>query len=448
MSTRAADPRSDRLDEPYASPARAWYVVFVLGLAVLLSFTDRLILNLIVDDIRADLKLTDLYVSLLQGAGFAFVYAVAGLPMGRIADRSSRRDLIVIGVVVWSLATIACGFAGSFWPFFAFRMVVGLGEAILAPAAASMIADSFAPSRRGRALGAFGIGALLGSGVALTLGGLLLTAARSGALAGTPVMGDLAPWRDVLILAGAPGLLLAPFLMLMREPARHDSEGFQPVRAVLAQMLARRGRVARVCASIGLVAAGDYGLLSWLPALLKRGHELSPAAIGSWVGAAVSGGGVLGCLAAGWISDRIAQRYGIAARRRLMLGAYVFCAASAMLLFSPQPAALIAGLCLWVIGSVAGSVAGGVVLQESVPNEMRATTTAFSHMCSAIIGVGLGPTSVILVEGAFGTGQGALRMGIAIVSLTAALAGIALLCVPDGTAGRSGARTCGPRDCG
>jgi MFS family permease len=433
------DPDPAMPEQPYASPARAWYVVFVLGVAVLLSFTDRLILNLIVDDIRADLKLSDLNISLLQGAGFAFVYAVAGLPMGRIADRSSRRDLIVIGVVVWSLATIACGFAGSFWPFFALRMVVGLGEAILAPAAASMIADSFAPARRGRALGAFGIGALLGSGVALTLGGLLLTAARSGALKGAPFMGGLAPWRDVLILAGAPGLLLAPFLMLMREPARHDSQGFQPARAVLAQMLARRGRVARICASIGLVAAGDYGLLSWLPALLKRGHEMSPAAIGGWVGAAVSGGGVLGCRAAGWISDQVAQRHGIAARGRLMIAAYVFCAASAMLLFAPQPPALIAGLCLWVIGSVAGSVVGGVVLQESVPNEMRATTTAFSHMCSAIIGVGLGPTCVILVSNALGSGQPALRMGIALVSLTAALAGIAMLSVPDRAPRPSGA---------
>jgi MFS family permease len=137
-----------------AAPAMAgWYAVTILCVALLLSYTDRFVINLIVDPIRVDLGLSDVQVSLLQGVGFAIIFAVAALPSGRLADRVNRRNLIAGGVLLWSVATIACGLATDFWSFFAARVAVGLGEAALVPAASSLIIDLFSPRRRGTALG-------------------------------------------------------------------------------------------------------------------------------------------------------------------------------------------------------------------------------------------------------------------------------------------------------
>ena len=175
--------------EPTPSTAAGAYAVAVLCLALLLSFTDRFIINLIVDPIRADLSLSDVQISLLQGIGFAIIYALAGLPCGRIADRVNRRNLIACGVLLWSVATIACGLASDFWSFFGARVAVGLGEAALVPAASSLIIDVFSVRRRGLALGIFSLGATFGTGAALFVGGLLLRWIGMGWFDGLPLIG-------------------------------------------------------------------------------------------------------------------------------------------------------------------------------------------------------------------------------------------------------------------
>src|SRR6202051_1163551 len=131
-------------------PARpyAWAVVGILIATAVLSYTDRQVLSLLVDPIRTDLGISDTQISLLLGTAFAVVYGIAGIPLGLLADRTSRRNLIFTGVSVWSLGTIACGFSHNFREIFASRIVVGLGAAALSPAAISLISDYFPPSRR------------------------------------------------------------------------------------------------------------------------------------------------------------------------------------------------------------------------------------------------------------------------------------------------------------
>src|SRR6266704_5245806 len=130
----------------YPTSSYAWYVVCVLVLANLLSYTDRQILSLLVDPIRHDLSISDTQVGLLIGTAFALVYGVAGLPFGWLADRLRRRDLIVTGIVLWSLGTVCCGLSQNFAQFFAARLLVGIGEAVLTPASISLISDSFPPN--------------------------------------------------------------------------------------------------------------------------------------------------------------------------------------------------------------------------------------------------------------------------------------------------------------
>lgn len=404
------------------SASAGWYAVAVLCAALLLSFTDRLIINLIVDPIRADLRLSDVKISLLQGAGFAVIFALAGLPCGRLADSVNRRNLIAAGVSLWSAATLACGLAVDFWSFFAARVAVGLGEAALVPAASSLIIDFFSSHRRGLALGMFSLGATFGTGAALFVGGVLLGWIDAGWFSSLPFIGSLAPWRQLMILVGLPGFALLPLLLLISEPPRRHTTGLLALSAVFGRLIAANATVLRVCLVKGVLGAGDYALIAWLPTLLQRTYGMTPLEAGSMVGLAITISGVTASLAGGALSDSIARRWGTQTRVVLLLGCYTLTIAGAistLLADTGQQAAL--AFAIWALGSIGGYVIGHVVMQENVPNEMRATTIALSLTVTALIGIGLGPTLVPLVTAhAFG-GDGALQSAMGAVSLVASL---------------------------
>src|ERR1700742_1316150 len=164
------NPAADGLRE-YPPRAQGWWAVAIFALAALLSYTDRQILSLLVDPIRGDLHISDTQLSILQGAAFAVLYSFIGLPLGRIADLVPRRWLLVFAVVVWSLGTIVCGLSHSFAQLFGARLLVGIGEAALAPAAMSLIGDYFPPTARATPTGVFLTGMVVGGGAAGGIGG-------------------------------------------------------------------------------------------------------------------------------------------------------------------------------------------------------------------------------------------------------------------------------------
>jgi MFS family permease len=376
-----------------STEATGWYAVTILCLALLVSFTDRLVINLVVDPIRAGLSLTDFEISLLQGPGFAVIFALAGVPSGRLADFVNRRNVIVAGITLWSVATIACGLAFDFWSFFAARVAVGLGEAALIPAASSLIIDCFSPRRRGVALGIFSLGATFGTGTALFVGGVLLGWSAAGWFDPIPLIGQMEAWRQLFVFVGAPGLLLVPLLLLIREPLRQQAGAMLPLAGVLRQLLADNGAVLRVCLVKGSLGIGDYALISWLPTLLQRAHGMSPLEAGGLVALSITTSGVIASVAGGALSDLVVRRWGVRTRVVLLLGCYTLTIAGASATWfaaTGQQAAL--AFAVWALGSISGYVIGHVVMQESVPNEMRATTIALSLTVTALLGIGLGPS--------------------------------------------------------
>jgi MFS family permease len=411
--------------------ARGWYVVFVLCFGLFLSYTDRFILNLVVDPIRADLTLTDVQISLLQGAGFALIYALAGLPFGRLADSVNRRNLIVGGMLLWSAATVACGVASDFWSFFAARFAVGLGEAALIPAASSLIIDCFSARRRGVALGVFSLGAVLGTGVALLIGGVILDLIEAGRLLWLPWIGRLAPWRQLMVLAGLPGFVLLPLLLWIAEPARQHRSGILPIPDVVRRLIANNGAVLRVCLVKATLSVGDNGLISWMPTLFQRNYGLSPLEVGSILALSVSLSGAIASVAGGAVSDWFVRRWGIQSRVVLLLGCYSLTVIGALaVFFAGTEEQLVAALAVWVFGSISGYVIGHIVMQEWVPNEMRATTIALSMTTTALIGMALGPTLVAVVaEHAIG-GEKALQPAMGTVSVIAALLALCVIWPP------------------
>ena len=156
----------------YPKPAYAWFVLALLVVGSLVAFVDRQVVAIVVEPMKADLGATDTQIGWLYGV-FALFYALAALPIAGIADKRSRTNLIAVGIFLWSLMTIACGLGKSYWLIFLARIGVGVGEATLTPATTSLVGDYFQRERIPLALSIFQTGAIIGSGLAFLIGGVL-----------------------------------------------------------------------------------------------------------------------------------------------------------------------------------------------------------------------------------------------------------------------------------
>jgi MFS family permease len=391
------EPTDDR--ETWPPPARAWSVVGLFCIAAILSYTDRQILGLLVDPIRADLRISDTQVGVLQGIAFAIVYSVAGLPLGRLADLVQRRRVILTGVALWSAGTLLCGYANSFWILFAGRLIVGVGEAALAPAATSMIADMFPTARRGTAIGLFAMGMVIGGGAAISIGGAVLGLAARGGFAGVPLLGALAPWRAVLVLLGLSGLPMLALLALVREPARHRTDvpiagEAETLGAILRQLGTVRGALVPLVLGCALMSVGDFAMLSWAPALLARRYLLTPEAIGFALGTPIVLSGALASLGGGAISDRLARRQGPAGRLLFAAISAAIALPFALIALAISANQVIVAVAAWSLFSTCAGIVGMTAIQEIVPNRARGLSASFIAFGNIMLGLGGGATLV------------------------------------------------------
>jgi len=202
----------------------AWYMLAVLALVYALSLIDRQILSILAEDVRRDLSLTDVQLGYLYGTAFAMFYAIFGIPLGRLADNWKRTYLLAAGLALWSLMTGLSGLASSFALLAAARIGVGIGEASASPSAYSMIASTFPVHRRGLAIAIYSAGSYLGTGLSLPLGAWLAHTWNQTYEVGSAPLG-LYGWQAAFIGVGIPGLLLALFVISMREPPRFNADG-------------------------------------------------------------------------------------------------------------------------------------------------------------------------------------------------------------------------------
>ena len=370
-------------------------------------------------------------VGLLQGAAFALIYAVAGLALGRAADVLPRRAVIVAGVAIWSVATVACGYAGSFGSLFLARAAVGIGEAALAPAAMSIITDSFPLRRRGAGTGAFLMGMVIGGGVAITLGGLILQAAEAGALRDLPLIGALAPWRASLVILGLLGLPVALLAATVPEPARQRLVGGTagrpaPLRDATARLAALWRTLAPLYGAMGLCSLCDFAILNWVPTLLVRRFSVGVGEIGAVLGGVVIIGGIAGSLGVGWIGDRMAANGGGPSRLRLAIGAMLIGIVSTVFVVAPSPPAVFALAGLWIFASTTGQTLGLTVLQELAPGDARGLSVSLASLIIIGVGLSLGAALPALILEHVLKSFTAIGAAVTIVALPAAIAALLL----------------------
>lgn len=399
MDSASVDVKPDtrEADKGQAVRLASWWTLCLLFVAAIISYLDRQALNLLIDPVRRDLGLSDIGISLLQGAAFAVLYSIAGLPLGRMADRTCRKCLIMIGMLVWSAATVAGGLATSFGQLFAARVLVGIGEAALAPAAQSLIGDLFPPHKRGLATAIFVMGMISGSGIAVAVSGYLLDAAAAGAFQGWPVIGDLAPWRVVLVLCGLPGILLvAVILLTSSEPPRRQTPGYvgEPVMAFVRR---EWRRLWPVYVGMAMVSIGNYAMISWMPALLMRRFELSAGEVGAQLGVVAIVAGIIGALSAGSIADLLQSRGMRGAKLTVAFWATLLSLPAAAIGFAGSAGLALALAGLWILATVASGAVVIAALQDLLPAEFRGTGASVAAFCGTMIGLGVGPTAVALL---------------------------------------------------
>jgi MFS family permease len=204
-------------------PAYGWYALGVLFVVYMVNFVDRQILSILANDIKADLGLTDAQLGFLYGTAFAIFYALFGIPLGRLADGWHRTRLLAIGLALWSCMTALSGFARNGVALAAARIGVGVGEATASPCAYSLIADWFPQRLRATALAIYSAGLFVGSGLSLLIGGAIVEAWNAAWPTGGPL--GLVGWQAAFLAVGLPGLVLALWVLSLREPVRGAIDG-------------------------------------------------------------------------------------------------------------------------------------------------------------------------------------------------------------------------------
>ena len=395
--------QSDNLDlqESRESLAYPWYIVSLCMLAYIFSYIDRQVITLLIEPIRADLQISDTQFSLLHGLAFSMLYAIAGIPIARLADTRSRPVIISVGIFIWSLATAICGAAKNFFQLFLARMAVGVGEAALSPAAYSMITDSFPKSKLGLALGVYSSGSFLGGGLALIIGGAAISLVEQWGSQQVPIIGLVKPWQMTFFMVGLPGLLVAAlFFITIRDPERKgvssDSAGFS-IREVFRYIGSHKATFTAHYLGFGFMALALFALMNWAPAYFLRKYDLPIREVGLYLGLIVLIGNSAGVLASGWLTDYLTRRgYRDAPMRAGMIGGIGVVIPA--LLFS-QVSGFGGSLAVLAVALFFASfplATSAAALQIVAPNQMRAQVTALFFLSMNILGITGGTTLVAL----------------------------------------------------
>lgn len=354
----------------------------VITLVVLLNYLDRFILAILIEPIRAEFGLDDIQIGLLTGAAFALLYAIAAIPIARLAERRSRVLILGLSAIVWSAATIACGLSTGFSSLVLARIFVGLGEAGAVAPSMSIISDLFPRRTRAGAMSIYGLGGAIGIATAPLIGGALL-----------PDLG----WRGALACVGAIGFPIALLLfIIVREPRRGQADGAEgpaPPSATietLRSLFARRTFALAVPAFVFLALA-QQSMLLWTPSFFQRSFAAEAPVLGAHLALFQGVPMLIGTLAGGFITDALSQR-----DQRWSVWAPMMCA----LLAAPATLAIVfaedqrAALAALAVPSLAQGFCIGpcyALVQNLAPVSARATASAVMAFCISLIGSGLGP---------------------------------------------------------
>ncbi len=399
-----------------------------LMLASFFAFADRNIFFLLMPAIESSLRINDTRISLLAGAAFAVFYSVMAIPFGWAADRVNRRNLIVAGILCWSVATVLCGLARTYEELFLARVSVGVGEATLIPTAISMIGDSFPFESRGRAIGFFTASVMLGAGLAQVVGGYVLHALQGVGVIRLPVFGILRVWQAAFVVVGLPGFLVAAFTLWVREPKRtgwvrttgRGADAVQPT-TLSAHMRTHKAAYLLTLGAYTAFSFASFAIVPWGPTLLVRNFHLSAGDAGMLLGVATLLGGVPGTVAGGMLGDHWGKIGLIGARFRLtILWSLAIVPTIVGITLSGVTLAVVSWFALFFIQSMCYA-SGTAVMQDMTPPRLRGRAVAVWYLVTGVGGYSIGPTATAVVTDLVFHRQTMLPYSILIVTIFGAV---------------------------
>ncbi|HTW38972.1 MAG TPA: MFS transporter [Steroidobacteraceae bacterium] len=417
-------------------PAQAWWAVSVFAIGLMFNFLDRGVIGLLVQPIKHDLHLSDTQIGLLMGPAFIIFYVVLGLPIARLVDSRSRRAIIGVGVVCWSVATALCGIVRSFGMFFLCRVGVGVGEACNGPATYSLMADLFPKERLARAISVMQFGFVAGNGIATILAGAIISFVSHVDVVHVPLVGDLRPWQVTFLCVGLPGLIVAALYTTIIEPLRRGrmtaARGTQlagkaiPLREVVRFINQNRTTYAPMFLSLALQSIVTFGILNWSATFFVRTYGWSIPQFAYANGLTLLVLMPIGLIPGSMLAEHWTRQGRDDAHMRVTLLSSLAYAPTAIL-FATMPSAPLA-LALLGLGYLVSSLQFGPInaaMQIVTPNEMRGQVTALYLFIFNTFGSGLAPLVIALVTDRI-IGSEA-KIGHAIVLTAAVLEPLVLL---------------------
>ena len=397
-----------------------YYVLIILTVVSMVNIMDRLIMSILLEDIKAEFAMTDTQLGLLAGLAFALFYALMSIPIARWADVSNRKSILAGALIIWSGMTALCGAATGFVSLFLARLGVGIGEAGGSPPSYSIMADYFKPSERARAMGIYFTGAVLGTGGGLIVGGLL---------------GEWLGWRMTFFVLGVPGVLLGVLLYFtVKEPprGRYDTGNQASKEATdlprTLKSLARNKVYVRVSISFAMLTMVGYAMAMWLAPIMLRNFDVSLGKVGLYLGITYICGGIPGPLIGGYLTDYMVK---LDSRWRAWIPAIAVVCSVSTFWFCLSAESLWEFLGFFALTYAIFMIPQGAsmsLLQSSVGSGERALGTSFALLVNSMVGLALGPLLIGILSDALAPTYGVKSLNYALMTVCGIAALIATLC--------------------
>jgi len=407
-----------------------WYVAFILLIGFTFSFIDRQVLNLLVVPIQNDLNITDTQISALQGLAFVITYVGLCVPIGRIIDKTHRVSVMIIGLLIWSAATIACGFSKNYISMFIARMGIGAGESTVHPGSISILGDYFDSDKIASPMSIYLLGPYLGAGIAMIFGAQVLDwTSQMDSNFILPLVGEVAPWQLTFIAVGLPGVIVACLFLTIREPKRRIQEiesQEAPSFKKIAEYIKNNWQV------YGAIIIGNscliillYGLQSWVPTMLLRVYEWDLIQSGRVYGLIAMLAGSAGVLSGPFVLKLMSKNNIDAPHFKLAI--FGISMASLSLVLLPFQANVNIALIFVTLASffvtlpLAGTSSAMVIVS---PNRIRGVITGIYVVVTSVFGLVLGPFLVASSTDFIFQDPNAVAKSLALVSVLIGPVGI------------------------
>ncbi len=407
-STGEDVPQVHGIADPDEGSNYRYYVLALLTIAATFSIADRLVLSILLEDIKAEFALSDTQLGLLTGLAFSFFYVTVGFPVARLADRANRKNIVAVALAFYSGMTALCGAAVGFWSLFLARMGVGIGEGGSGPPAVSILADYFKKHELARAMSVHTLGATIGTGGGLIAGG---------------VLASMFGWRMAFVILGIPGIILGLVIYFtLREPPRgrySPPEINQEQTSLLQTARSFMGNAVlmRACIAWALVTTIGYAMAIWLAPIMLRNFELDTANVGLILGLTFIAGGIPGPLLGGYLVDKLTR---FDPRWRSWIPAISALACLPFYYLCLTAGSLPAFLGFFAVGYLFFLLQNGPsisIIQTYTTSGERAMAFAFALLINNLLGQAVGPAIIGFLSDTFQPTYGNAALNYAVLGI-------------------------------